>query len=62
MKIGDRVKCIRSEREKIYSVGTIYEVEGLAGIGAMLLRDNDGDLDSIPIPMNGAFWDFELVE
>lgn len=61
MKIGDRVKCIRSSSESLYSVGTIYEVEGLAGI-AMLLRDNLGELDTVPIPMNGAIWGFEPVD
>ena len=53
MQIGDRVKCIRSESESLYSVGTIYEVEGLAGVDNMLLRDNHGDLDPVPIPMKG---------
>lgn len=62
MQIGDRVKCIRSESESLYSVGTIYEVEGLAGVGNMLLRDNHGDLDPVPIPMKGAIWDFEPVD
>lgn len=62
MKVGDRVKCIRSESASLYSVGNIYEVEGLAGAGRMLLRDNQGDLDYVPIPMRGAIWDFEPVD
>lgn len=61
MKVGDRVRCIRSDSELLYSVGTLYEVEGLAGSG-MLLRDNQGDLDGIPIPMRGLIWDFEPVD
>lgn len=28
----------------------------------MLLRDNHGDLDGIPIPMRGLIWDFEPVD
>ena len=61
MKIGDRVRCTRSDSESLYSVGDLYEVEGLAGSG-MLLRDNHGDLDGIPIPMRGLIWDFEPVD
>lgn len=61
MKIGDRVKCIRSSSPKLYSVGDLYVIEGFAGTG-MLLRDNDGDLDPIPIPMDGAIWGFEPVD
>lgn len=49
MKIGSRVRCIRSDSESLYSVG-------------MLLRDNQGDLDPIPIPMDGAIWGFEPVD
>lgn len=62
MKIGSRVRCIRSDSESLYSVGTLYEVEGLAGVNGMLLRDNQGDLDPIPIPMDGAIWGFEPVD
>lgn len=61
MKIGDRVRCTRSDSPTLYSVDTLYEIEGFSGPG-MLLRDNRGDLDAIPIPMNGAIWDFEPVD
>lgn len=61
MKIGDRVKCIRSTSPNIYTFGHIYIIEGFAR-GGMLLRDNDGDLGAIPIPMNGSVWGFELVD
>ena len=60
MKIGDRVKCTRSDDPELYSVDTLYVVEGF-GYGGMLLRDDKGGLDRIPIPMKGAFWDFEPV-
>lgn len=62
MKVGNRVRCIRSDSPDIFSVGDLYEIEGLAGVDGMLLRDNQGDLDSIPIPMRGYIWDFEPVD
>lgn len=61
MKIGDRVRCTRSDDSQLYSVDTLYVIEGF-GYGGMLLRDDMGDLDRIPIPMKGAFWDFEPVD
>ncbi len=61
MKIGERVRCIRSNSPTIYSLGDLYVIEGLAR-GGMLLRDNQGDLDPIPIPMDGAIWGFEPVD
>lgn len=60
MKVGGFVRCIRSQCPELYSVGSFYEVEGLARTG-MLLRDNYGDLDKIPIPMDGVVWTFEPV-
>lgn len=62
MKLGDRVKCVRSECSMIYSVGDIYVIEGFDVVGDMLLRDNYGDLDSVPIPMDGTVWTFEPVD
>ena len=61
MKVGDRVRCIRSDSPDIFSKGDLYVIEGFAGSG-MLLRDNQGDLDGIPIPMSGYIWDFEPVD
>lgn len=60
MKINDRVKCVRSESPDLYSVGRTYVIEGFVGHG-MLLRDDTGALDDIPIPMKGNYWDFEPV-
>lgn len=61
MKIGDRVICTRSTTPHIYTLNHIYTIEGFAH-GGMLLRDNYGDLDTIPISMNGSVWGFELVD
>lgn len=61
MKIGDRVICTYSNSPNIYTLNHIYTIEGFSH-GEMLLRDNDGDLDTIPIPMNGSVWGFELVD
>lgn len=62
MKVGDRVKCTRStSAHNIYTLNDIYTIEGFAR-GGMLLRDNYGNLDTIPIPMNGSVWGFELVD
>ena len=61
MKIGDRVICTHSNSPNIYTLNHIYTIEGFSR-GGMLLRDNYGDLDTIPIPMNGSVWGFELVD
>ncbi|UYL04342.1 hypothetical protein EPNKCIFM_00021 [Klebsiella phage KP13-16] len=62
MKVGDRVKCTRStSTHNIYTLNDIYIIEGFSN-GGMLLRDNNGDLDKIPIPMNGSVWGFKLVD
>lgn len=61
MKVGDYVECVRSGDGSLYSVGNYYEVEGLIGQN-MLLRDDKGDLDDIPIPMQGGVWGFAPVQ
>lgn len=62
MKIGDRLRCTRSEVPSHYTVGYLYTIVGFDSDGDPIMETNAGDDDHVGCPLNGVIWDFEPVD
>ena len=62
MKVGDRLRCTRSEVPSHYTVGYLYTIKGFDCDGDPIMETNAGNDDHVGCPLKGVIWDFEPVD
>lgn len=62
MKVGDYVRCVRSNSPKFYTVGCIYLILDFDFDGDPIFESNTGEIGGIGCPLDGLIWGFEVVD